>query len=115
MADLNLSSLAKHFSDEEAAWLLVETLRWPNGEKGCPHCGVIGQHYFLAPQSKRRVTSTGKVSYRRLWKCSACRKQFSVLVGTVFEDSKIPLSKWLLGIYLMCSGKNGVSALELSR
>jgi len=114
MADLNLSTLAKHFSDVEAAWLLVETLRWPNGEKGCPHCGVIGQHYFLAPKA-RRTTSTGKVSYRRIWKCADCRKQFSVLVGTIFEDSKLPLSKWLLGIYLMCSGKNGVSALELSR
>ena len=112
--DLNLSALAKHFSDEEAAWLLIEALRWPEGEKACPHCGTIGTHYFLKPAAPRK-TSTGAVSYRRMWKCSACRKKFSALVGTIFEDSKIPLSKWLLGIYLMCSGKNGVSALELSR
>jgi transposase-like protein len=55
------------------------------------------------------------VSYRRLWKCAACRQQFSVLVGTIFEDSKVLLSKWLLGYAMLCVGKNGVSALEISR
>ena len=53
--------------------------------------------------------------YRRIWKCADCREQFSVLVGTIFEDSKIPLSKWLLAIHLLCQGKNGVSAHELHR
>src|SRR4051812_18344732 len=103
---LNLSTLAKHFSDEEAAWLLVEDLRWGTSGPVCPHCGVIDEAYYLEAKNGRRVTSTGKVTYRRLWKCAVCRKQFSVLVGTVFEDSKIPLSKWLLAIYLMCSAKN---------
>lgn len=117
MADtLNLSTLAKHFSDEESAWLLVESIRWPNGEKACPHCGTIGQHYFIESKKRpHRATTTGKISYRRVWKCSECKKQFSCCVGTIFEDTKLPLSKWLLGIYLMCSGKNGVSVQELSR
>lgn len=111
---LNLSQIAKHFSDEAEAYKVVERLRWPNGPV-CPHCGVIGHAYFLEPQSGARKTRTGKETYRRVWKCGACRKQFSVLVGTIFEDSKIPLSKWLLAIHLMCSGKNGVSAHELHR
>jgi transposase-like protein len=113
-ADLNLSAIAKHFSDEDAAYQLVEKMRWPNGPI-CPHCGVVGTAYFLAPKDGTRTTSTGKASYRRVWKCADCRQQFSVLVGTIFEDSKVPLSKWLLAVHMMQAGKNGVAALELQR
>lgn len=111
---LNLSTIAKHFSSEEAAYELIESLRWPDGPI-CPHCGSVDHSYFLTPMNGYRTTSTGKVSYRRIWKCGDCRQQFSVLVGTIFEDSKIPLSKWLLAIHLLCQGKNGVSAHELHR
>lgn len=111
--ELSLINLAKHFADEAAAWALVESIRWPDGPV-CPHCGVIDHAYFIEPK-KPRTTRTGKVSYRRLWKCGDCSKQFSVLVGTIFEDSKIPLSKWLLAVHLMCAGKNGTSANELHR
>ncbi len=113
-ADLNRSNLAKHFSDEEAAYGLVEKMRWPHGPI-CPHCGIVDDATYLAPKDGPRKTSTGKVSYRRVWQCNECRKQFSVLVGTVFEDSKIPLSKWLLAMHMMQAGKNGVAALELHR
>lgn len=113
-ADLNLSTLAKHFSDEEAAYQLVEKMRWPNGPI-CPHCGSVDNAYYLAPREGNRTTSTGKVTYRRVWKCRDCQQQFSVLVGTVFEDSKVPLSKWLLAVHMMQAGKNGVAALELQR
>lgn len=112
--ELNLSTLAKQYSDETAAWAYMESIRWPNGPV-CPHCGTINHAYYLAPKSGERTTKTGKVSYRRLWKCGDCRQQFSVLVGTIFEDSHIPLSKWLIAYYLICAGKNGVAALELSR
>jgi transposase-like protein len=112
--ELNLSELAKHFSDEAAAWELVESLRWKNGPV-CPHCGDEGRAYFLKPRNGPRTTSTGAVSYRRTWKCAACRKKFSVLVGTIFENSKVPLSKWLLALYLMSASKNGVAANELRR
>jgi transposase-like protein len=112
--ELNLSTLAKHFSEEPAAWELVEKLRWPNGPI-CPHCGDEGRAYFLKPRDGSRTTSTGKATYRRLWKCKACRKQFSVLVGTIFERSQVPLSKWLLALYLMSASKNGVAANELRR
>lgn len=113
-ADLNLSTIAKQYADEEAAWLFFESIRWPNGPV-CPHCGVVGTAYYLAPKDGNRKTSTGKASYRRVWKCADCREKFSVLVGTVFEDSKVPLSKWLLAFHMMCAGKNGVAALELQR
>ncbi len=112
--EMNLSTLAKHFSDEGAAWELVESMRWPNGPV-CPHCGDVGRAYFLKPRNGARTTSTGKVTYRRLWKCKACRKPFSVLVGTIFERSQVPLSKWLLALYLMSASKNGVAANELRR
>lgn len=113
-ADLNLSTIAKQYSDEEAAWLFFESIRWPNGPI-CPHCGVVNHAYYLEPKAGNRKTSTGKASYRRVWKCADCREKFSVLVGSVFEDSKIPLSKWLLAFHLMCAGKNGVAAEELLR
>ena len=55
------------------------------------------------------------MTYRRLWKCKACRKPFSVLVGTIFERTQVPLSKWLMALYLMSASKNGVAANELRR
>lgn len=112
--ELTLSVIAKQFSDEEAAWLFLERIKWPNGPI-CPHCGTIGHAYYLTPKTGARKTSTGKATYRRLWKCADCREQFSVLVGTVMESSRIPVSKWLLAIHLLNACKNGVSALELSR
>ena len=108
--DLNLATIAKQYSDEHAAWQLIESIRWPEGPI-CPHCGHRDKHYYLG----NRKTRSGKVSPRRVWKCANCRKQFSALVGTIFERSHVPLSKWLLAIHMMCAGKNGVSAHELSR
>lgn len=118
MEPLNLATLPKYLSDEDAAWELLERLRWPEGQIVCPHCGVIDpNHYFLSSRSGERRTRKGTVSYRRLYKCrdKDCRQQFSVLVGTVFESSKIPVSKWLLAMWIFCAGKNGVSAKELQR
>ena len=111
---INLANLALHFSDESKAYELLEQIRWPNGPV-CPHCGTVDEATYLEPRGEGRHTRTGKVSKRRVWKCRACRKQFSVTVGTVFEGSKVPLQKWLLAVHLMCSGKNGVSAHELHR
>jgi transposase-like protein len=110
----NLSDLAKNYSDEDAAYQLVERIRWPHGPI-CPHCGIVDRAHYIAPMDGPRKTSTGKETYRRLWRCEECKQQFSVLVGTIFEDSKIPLSKWLIGLHMMCAGKNGVAALELQR
>jgi transposase-like protein len=97
---------APHFHDDEKAREYLESVRWPDGPV-CPHCGVIGSHYQLE----------GKAHRKGLYKCCEpkCRKQFSVTVGTVFERSHIPLSKWLAAAYLLCSSKKGMSAHQLHR
>jgi transposase-like protein len=111
--ELNFSMIAKQYSDESEAYKFLEGIRW---EKGivCPHCKNIGAE-FIEPENGNRKTHTGKVTFRRIWRCEACKKQFSVLVGTIFEDSRIPLSKWLLAIHELNSDKNGISSCELGR
>lgn len=100
-----MSSLnAPHFQNDDKAREYLERLRWPNGPV-CPHCGVEGDHYQLE----------GKAHRPGVWKCHACREQFTVTVGTVFERSKIPLSKWLQAVYLLCTSKKGMSSHQLHR
>lgn len=115
---LNLATLPACLRDESEAWLLLERLRWQDGAPVCPHCGTQDpRHYFIASRSDQRTTRAGNVSFRRPWKCrdQDCRRQFSVLVGTIFEDSKLPVSKWLLALPPHGRGQNGISALELQR
>lgn len=99
-----MSVLSKpYFHDEAAAFAHLESILWPNGPV-CPHCGSIsGKHYDL------RKTRLG------LRKCSDCRKQFTVKVGTVFESAHIPLNKMLQAVYLLTSSKKGISAHQLHR
>ncbi len=108
---VNLSDLAFHYSDEDKARGFLEALRWPNGPV-CPHCGSAKGAYKLTakPTSKK----PGRAG---LYKCKDkdCRKQFTVRVGTIFEDSHIPLSKWLMAIHLLCASKKGMSAHQLHR
>lgn len=92
------------FQDEDKAIEYLEALRWPNGVI-CPHCGNLGDHYRLQGKSHRKG----------LWKCSVCREQFTVTVGTVFERSKIKLHVWLMAVHLVCASKNGMSSMELHR
>src|SRR5438105_403892 len=105
---LNLATLGKHFSDEDTAREFLELMRWPNGPV-CPRCKSTVA-YRLSPrvESKRPVR-------KGVLKCKGCRKQFTVTVGTIFEDSHIPLNKWLLAIHLLCSSKKGMSAHQLMR
>src|SRR5579871_3484616 len=104
----NISNLAKHFSNEDAARELLESLRWPNGAV-CPHCGGDNP-YKLTP----KPTST-RPGRKGLYKCRACRKQFTVTVGTIFEDSHVPISKWLLAIHFLSASKKSMSAHHLHR
>jgi transposase-like protein len=106
---LNISKLAKYFSDEDAARELLEEMRWGKDGAVCPHCGGADP-YKLTPKATSK-----KPGRKGLYKCKACRKQFTVTVGTVFEDSHIPLSKWLLAIHLLASSKKGMSAHQLHR
>lgn len=92
-----------YFHCEEAAFAHLESIVWADGVR-CPHCGsVSGKHYDLG---KTRLG---------LRKCSDCRKQFTVKVGTVFESAHIPLHKMLQAVYLMCASKKGVPAHQLHR
>ncbi|MDQ3686864.1 MAG: IS1595 family transposase [Acidobacteriota bacterium] len=105
---LNLSTLAKHFSDEDKAREFLEAKRWPNGAR-CPHCKSEGA-YKLTPKAESKTPVR-----KGVWKCRECRKQFTVRVGTIFEDSHIPLSKWLLAIHLLSASKKGHSAHQIHR
>ena len=103
--DLILVLSDERFTSPEAAAIYLESIRWPNGPV-CPHCGEAERKpYRLNVKSTRR----------RLWKCAACRKQFTVMVGTIFEDSHVPLNKWLLAFYLLTSSKKAMSAHQLHR
>jgi transposase-like protein len=95
---------APHFNDEQAAYDYVEARLWADG-RVCPHCGVIGRSGKLA----------GKDDRIGLYKCYACRKKFTVKVGTIFEDSHIQMRDWLTAIHLLCSSKKGFSANQLAR
>jgi transposase-like protein len=88
-----------YFADPDNASNFLMQLRWPNGVE-CPACDGREVSYL---------------STRRLWKCKACKKQFSVKVGSLMEDSPIGLDKWLAGIWLIANAKNGISSLELHR
>jgi transposase-like protein len=108
--ELNLIALAQHFSDEDKAREFLEKLRWPDGPV-CPKCGEIDNAYRLEPKPSKKGTHVRK----GVWKCGGCREQFTVTVGTIFEDSHIPLSKWLLAYHLLCASKKGMSAHQLHR
>jgi len=115
MADLSILSLSEKLRTEADAYLFLEGLRW-NGRPICPHCGSVRKPYFLNPANgESRKTRTGTASQRRVWKCADCRKQFSVLTGTIFHGTKIPVRTWIFVVFEMCASKNGVAAREIQR
>ena len=100
---------AARFTDEDEARNFLERKRWADGV-ACPHCGVMGEAYRLEGQADSK-----KPVRKGVWKCGACREQFTVTVGTIMEDSHIPLHKWVLAFHLLCSTKKGMSAHQLHR
>jgi transposase-like protein len=81
---------------EADAYRLLETLRWEGPPPACPHCATPGRCYYLQPaDGVSRRTRTGARSARRVWKCGACRRQFSVLTGTVLEGTRVSLLAWV--------------------
>jgi transposase-like protein len=106
--------LAAQYQDEDAARTWLEKTLWPNGPV-CPHCGVIGESTKLTPKEDTEEKQHKTHVRKGVYKCNGCEKQFSITVGTIFEDSHIPLHKWLLAFHLMCSSKKGISALQLQR
>ena len=89
-----------YFSDPNRAFQYALQLRWPDGVVSCPRCGSE-DHRF--------------VKTRRLWFCKGCQKQFTLKVGTIFEDSPLGLDKWMCGFWMLCNCKNGVSSCEIAR
>lgn len=96
-----------YFHDEQAAFTFVEAALWPTGPV-CPHCGGFERITAITPNPAKRVRMGLK-------KCGQCKGQFTVRMGTIFEESKLPMTKWLQAIFLMCSSKKGVSAHQLHR
>jgi transposase-like protein len=105
---LNLATLSPLFADEEAARKFLEAQRWPNGPV-CPHCGSAKAYALTAKPGSKRPVRKG------VYCCAKCRKQFTVRIGTIFEDSHIPLNKWLMAFHLMASSKKGISSMQLHR
>lgn len=103
--EINLIELSAFLNDENKAYELVERLRWPNGPV-CPREGCGSDRVY-----RLKVNGTK----RKVLKCGECRRQFSVMVGTIFEDSHIPLTKWVGAFYLICSSKKGISTHQLHR
>lgn len=97
-----LHDAIKYFADEDRALDFMRSIRWPDGVVKCPNCGS---------------TDVSFLSTRKLWKCknAHAKRQFSVKVGTVLEDSPIALDKWLCGFWLIANAKNGISSYELHR
>jgi transposase-like protein len=93
-----------HLRNEPAAYAYVEARIWRNG-RACPHCGVVGDSGLLR----------GKSTRIGVYKCYACRKPFTVKIGTIFEASHVPMHLWLQAIVLMCASKKGISTNQLHR
>jgi transposase-like protein len=106
--ELNLIKLAQEYSDPDKARDLLESLLWPEGPV-CPHCKFT-EVYKLTPKAGSKSPVR-----KGLYKCAACRKEFTVTVGTIFEDSHLPISKWLMAFFILCSSKKAISAHQLHR
>ena len=99
-----LTEAIRYYSDAQTCIDTVAALRWEGGKPVCPKCHAAEGtrvHYWLRTQ--------------RRWKCYACRKQFSVKVGTIFEDSPLGLDVWMTALWMLCNCKNGVSSYEIAR
>ena len=89
-----------YFSDPQRCFEYAKKLRWPDDKVVCPRCSSE-ENYFIKT--------------RRLWLCRGCDKQFTLKVGTIFEDSPLSLDKWMTGFWMLCNCKNGVSSMEIHR
>ena len=106
--EINLIKLARDYSDNDKARGLLESLRWPEGPI-CPHCKATEIYKLTARKKSKAPVRKG------VYKCAQCRKQFTVTVGTVFEDSHIQIAVWMQAIFILCSSKKAISAHQLHR
>src|SRR6266542_6903761 len=89
-----------YFSDPDRCFEYAKKFRWPNGKVSCPRCGSE-KHSFIKT--------------RRIWFCYSCQKQFTLKLGTIFEDSPLGLDKWMSAFWMLCNCKNGISSMEIHR
>jgi transposase-like protein len=107
--DLTLDEIQSRFGTDKKARQYLEEIRWPNGVV-CPHCQNAD------PKRIWEIKASAQGNIRPgLRQCAECKKQFTVTVGTIFEDSHIPLRKWLVAWYLLCASKKGISSLQIQR
>jgi transposase-like protein len=99
-APVTLTQAIVYFSDPERAFEYAQSLRWPDGKVACPRCGSEKNSF---------------IKTRRLWFCYGCQKQFTLKVGTIFEDSALGLDKWMTAVWMLVNCKNGISSHELGR
>jgi len=95
-----LQQAMSYFSDHQRTFDYAVKLRWPDGKVTCPRCEG-DQHSFI--------------STRRIWFCKNCKKQFTVKVGTIFEDSALGMDKWMIAVWMIVNCKNGISSYEIAR
>lgn len=104
MQPTTLTEAIRYYSNQQTCIDAVAAMRWADGKPVCPKCFAVEgerKHYWLDTQKR--------------WKCYQCRKQFSVKVGTIFEDSALSLDVWMVALWLLCNCKNGVSSYEIAR
>jgi transposase-like protein len=95
-----LQETVAFFSDAQKMFDYAVRLRWPSGTVSCPRCGDT-EHSFI--------------STRRIWFCKGCKKQFTIKVGTIFEDSALGMDKWMIAVWMLVNCKNGISSYEVAR
>lgn len=106
---LTIKPFTTRFGTDDAARRYLEGVRWPNGPM-CPHCpNEEHRPIYAIPANPAKKVRAG------LYECGACRRQFTVTIGTIFEDSKIPLRKWLTAWWMLCTTNKGMSALRMQR
>src|SRR5437867_10943696 len=89
-----------YFSDPDRAFEYAKLLRWPDGKVSCPRCGSEKNSF---------------IKTRRIWFCYGCQKQFTLKVGTIFEDSALGLDKWMTATWMLVNCRNGISSYEIAR
>jgi len=111
---VTVASLSQKIVTEADAYIYMEELRWADGPR-CAHCEGIDVYLIVPTNGTSRKTAAGGMSERRVWKCRPCKKQFSVLTGTIMHATKIPVRTWVLVMFDMCASKNGIKAREVER
>jgi transposase-like protein len=110
-----LSRIAERLPTDASAYEYLEQRRW-RGSPSCPHCSFVGTHVFLRPANGlSRRTNRGKYSERRVWKCRSCKRQFSVITGTVMHGTHVAIRTWVLVAFEIAADGRGPTERDVAR